>query len=226
MLKKHGMEPSRVYDTLMRLPILTWSTAVAVWSLVSLHRYACELNRAVAVPVYVTNVAMRLSVIAYLLIIAGTAFARTCAMGKAGGVEPRISAVIGTFLTTVLLLFPRRELPLSESVISTLLILTGNTLAASVILKLRRSFSIMPEARQLITSGPYHFIRHPLYLAEAIAASGALMQFISAWTIVIMAIQIGFQFRRMHNEERILMKWIPEYSIYRSNTARIIPGIL
>src|ERR1700704_240325 len=37
---------------------------------------------------------------------------------------------------------------------------------------LRRSFSIVPEARLLVTGGPYAFSRHPVYLGEIITAIG------------------------------------------------------
>ena len=38
---------------------------------------------------------------------------------------------------------------------------------------LRRSFSIVPEARRLVTGGPYSLSRHPVYLGEIVAARGA-----------------------------------------------------
>lgn len=218
-------DQSRAYETLLRLPILTWSAALAVLSLANLEQYVCRVNPAVAASVYAVNVAMRLSVTAYLTMIATTAFARTRVIGSARGVEPRISAVVGTFLATILLLFPRRELPPSEGVISTLLILAGNTLAASVVYELRLSFSIMPEARKLITSGPYRLIRHPLYLAETLATIGALLQFFSGWTLGLIAIQLAFQLRRMQNEERVLIEHFPGYRAYLNKTARIIPGV-
>jgi protein-S-isoprenylcysteine O-methyltransferase Ste14 len=83
----------------------------------------------------------------------------------------------------------------------------------------------MAETRQLVTSGPYRFVRHPLYLTEEIATIGVFMQFASAWTALIFAVQIAFQLRRMHNEELVLSARFPEYVAYRQHTARLIPGI-
>src|SRR5260370_13179042 len=37
---------------------------------------------------------------------------------------------------------------------------------------LRRSVSIIPEARRLVTRGPYSLSRHPVYLGEIVAAIG------------------------------------------------------
>ena len=83
----------------------------------------------------------------------------------------------------------------------------------------------LPEARELVTSGVYRFMRHPLYLAEEIAAIGSVMQFLSAWTAMLLAVHIAFQFRRMWNEEAILSAVFPHYATYKKKTARIIPGI-
>jgi protein-S-isoprenylcysteine O-methyltransferase Ste14 len=84
---------------------------------------------------------------------------------------------------------------------------------------------MMAEARRLVTSGPYRFVRHPLYLAEELAVVGIFMQSLSLWTALILAVQIAFQLRRMHNEEAILAESLPEYAAYRQRTARLLPGI-
>ena len=148
-------QQSRAYDVLMRLPVLAWSTGLAIVSAAGLERYASAADPALPRAIYSVNIAMRLSVIVYLAILAATVVVRIQPMAKARGAEPRISALIGTFLLTVVVLFPRRELSLTAGCVSTLLILAGNALGVFVLVRLRGSFSIMAEARQLVTSGAY-----------------------------------------------------------------------
>jgi protein-S-isoprenylcysteine O-methyltransferase Ste14 len=144
---------------------------------------------------------------------------------KARGAEPRISAFMGTFLITVIVLFPRCDLAPAAGCVSTLLVLFGDSIATAVLIQLRRSFSIMAEARQLTISGAYRFVRHPLYLAEEVATIGNAMQFLSIWTAMLLIVQIACQIRRMRNEEIVLMEVFPEYSSYRRKTPRIIPRL-
>src|SRR6266571_3018645 len=185
---------SSVYDLLMRLPMLAWSIALALISVVGLDQYVRDADPALPSAVYSVNIAMRLS------------------------------ALIGTFLITAVVLFPRCELPLPLGVASTFLILAGDGFAAVALIQLRRSFSIMPEARELVTSGPYRFVRHPIYLAEEIATIGTVMQFLSGWTAMLLIIQIAFQLRRIWNEEALLAEVFPQYAAYKEKTARVVPG--
>jgi protein-S-isoprenylcysteine O-methyltransferase Ste14 len=219
------LQHSRLYDVLMRLPMLMWSIFLGLVSVVGLQEYIRQAEPTLPGAVYILNLAMRASVIAYLVVIAATVVARMRPARKARGAEPRISALIGTFLLPAVVLFPRRELSLSADMVSTVLTLAGSTFAIVVLIQLRASFSIMAEARQLVTIGVYRLVRHPLYLAEEIAAIGVMMQFFSPWTALILVVQIGFQLRRMRNEEVILAEIFPEYLAYRERTARLLPGI-
>src|SRR5690348_7807183 len=100
---------SRTYDVLMRLPMLGWSIFLGLVTLVGLQQYISQADPALARGVLALNIAMRLSVILYLVVIAATVVVRMRPTGKARGIEPRASALIGTFLFTVVVLFPRRE---------------------------------------------------------------------------------------------------------------------
>jgi len=219
------VQQSRPWDVLMRLPMLLWSIFLAIVTLLGLEKYMREADPALPSALYVLNIAMRLSVIAYLVVIAASVLVRLRPARKARGVEPRISALIGTFLLTAVVILPRHDLSPVAALVSASLTIAGSALAVVVLAQLRGSFSIMAESRELVTTGVYRIVRHPLYLAEEIAAIGVAMQFFSPWTALVLAVQIGFQLRRMRNEEVVLTATFPEYLAYRTGTARILPGI-
>src|SRR5437762_10156938 len=59
----------------------------------------------------------------FLSLVAATAITRLVPIQKSKGIEPRISAVLGTFLCTALALLPKAELAPVWSILSTVLIL-------------------------------------------------------------------------------------------------------
>jgi len=219
------LQRSRAYDRVMRAPLLVWSAFCATVGMAELGRYFRQADPALPLAAYVVNVAMRLSTIAFLLLLAAAVIVRARPTEKARGIEPRVSALIGTFIIYSIPLFPRRELSVTVEMVSTVLILVGSAAAVVALLRLGRSFSVMAEARRLVTSGPYRFVRHPLYLAEELAVVGVFIQFVSVWTALLLAVQISFQLRRMHNEEAVLAATFPEYTAYQARTARLIPRI-
>ena len=219
------LRQSRFYDALMRLPILVYGTVIGWASLMGLVKYVDTADPTLPNAVYGINIAMRMSSIAFLFLLAIMAVVRGRARGKARGVEPRISALVGTFLVYAVALFPRRELSVGGEIAATTLMLLGAALAVYALTQLGRSFSVMAEARQLVTSGVYRIVRHPLYVAEEIAVIGLVIQFLSYQTLLLVAVHAGFQLRRMRNEEAILISSFPEYGAYKEKTARLIPGI-
>ncbi len=200
----------------MRTPLLAWVVFVLV-------------NQTAALTAEVSfdpiRVAMRASMVLFLCLMGLMVVMRTSPSAKANGVEPRISALAGTFMMYGIGFFPRRDLPIEAEILATLLIMIGNFAAIIALYRLGRSFSLMAESRQLVTSGPYRFVRHPLYAAEELALMGVFIQFVSVWTFMLFAAQIGFQLRRMYNEEIVLGATFPEYAAYQESTARLIPGV-
>jgi protein-S-isoprenylcysteine O-methyltransferase Ste14 len=150
----------------------------------------------------------------FLGLIALTALTRLRPIQKAKGIEPRVSALIGTFMCLGLAFLPKAELGAFFSALSSLLIIVGASLSFLVLRWLGKSFSIAAEARRLVTGGPYRFVRHPLYLCEGITVLGVVLQVLFA----------AVQYRRMINEEAVLGSAFPEYREYAVRTPRIIPA--
>jgi hypothetical protein len=68
-------------------------------------------------------------------------------------------------------------------------------------------------------------MRRPLDRGEELAVIGLSMQFFSAGTAFVLAVQIAFKLRRMRNAEIVLAESFPEYAAYRQRTARLLPGM-
>ena len=150
---------------------------------------------------------------------------RRVPLAKASGIWPRAAAIVGSNLQIAFLLVPRIEYGATVRIVSLLLIIAGTATSIGVVCFLGKSFSILPQARSLTMSGPYRFVRHPLYLTEQIATLGVMFQFAAPWSFLIATASFATQFPRMHYEEEILSASFPAYRDYVKRTARLIPGI-
>lgn len=91
-------------------------------------------------------------------------------------------------------------------------------------LALGRCFGVLPEARGLVTHGPYALVRHPLYLGEFGAVAGLLIASPSPRNLAAGGVFTIAQFMRMHLEERALTREFPEYADYAARTPRLMPS--
>ena len=167
----------------------------------------------------------RISILLFFLLMVTLFVVRSRPRRKAAGFLPRATAILGTFSMSLVPLFPHRVWGPAQMIAGTLLTLVGGLLSVYVLAELGRSFSIMAEARGLVTRGSYALVRHPLYLAEEIAVLGVVVQSLSAMTLLVFALHLFFQLRRMKNEEHVLGQAYPEYQAYQRRTARLIPGV-
>ena len=138
---------------------------------------------------------------------------------------PRFVAGAGTFLGLGILMLQPQQISEWLYLISIFSIIGGTVFAIWATLTLARSISIMPEARGLVVSGPYAFVRHPLYLGEFVVLFGIALQHLMPWSLLLLGVQCIFQFERMKNEERVLARAFPNYADYMARTARLLPGV-
>ena len=79
-------------------------------------------------------------------------------------------------------------------------------LSVASLLTLRRSFGIRPALRGLVTTGPYRFVRHPIYLSYAIGDIGYNLQEWNVGTVLLTLAGWASLFYRIHAEERVLSR--------------------
>jgi len=195
----------------------------------ALVRFATVLDRAPARGLDALSTAQLFTIICqtilYLLVLWFTLIRRP-ALRRANGWKPRFVAAIGAFsIFGFGLLPPAQGLAIGWHLAAASLLLAGAALATLVLPYLGRSFSLMSEARGLVTHGPYRFVRHPLYLVEELAAIAGFIEAFSLIAGLLLALQIAFQIRRILNEEAVLAASFPGYARYQARTARVIPGI-
>jgi protein-S-isoprenylcysteine O-methyltransferase Ste14 len=85
--------------------------------------------------------------------------------------------------------------------------------------QLGRSFSVRARARELVSSGLYARIRHPIYLFGGLAWTGALLILLGWRGLVIGGIVALVEIWRARREERVLAQAFgAQYEEYRRKT--------
>ncbi len=143
----------------------------------------------------------------------------------AKGLGPAMLALAGTYGAWLIPLLPRGpELPALD-VASAVILVFSEVLMLYTLLTLGRSFSLIPQARKLVTSGPYAIVRHPLYLVEEAAITGVLLQYTWFAALPFLVLHISVQIRRIQLEEEVLRRTFPQYATYARHTPCILPGV-
>ena len=92
----------------------------------------------------------------------------------------------------------------------------------------RRSFhaGADPTAGGLVTSGPYRFVRHPIYSAVLGFLLVGVVARPSLAAAGLFAVAVGAVFVRITAEETLVRARYPEYERYAARTKRLVPFVL
>lgn len=134
-------------------------------------------------------------------------------------------AVIATFLPFTIPLLSRPSDNPNILFLASLVTIFGIVIALYSLSTLGRSFSIIPQARKLVQTGPYKLVRHPVYLGELISILGVVLARPSTITIAIYCLLTALLIYRAFQEEKLLAGIFPEYETYFLRRARFIPGV-
>ena len=223
MLAAHD---SKYFDLFMALPLIVWFGTGALALRPTLVEEANDIMAGTATAfIYVRFFAL-VAATGFNLLLVWLLVVRDKPVKRSQGLAPRLCGFAGTFLGVAILHLPVAPLSLPVQALAAALVGLGSLGSLLVLARLGKAFSIMPEARHLVTSGPYAYARHPLYAVEAFTLIGTAIQFAQPWAGVLAAAVIVLQVTRSFYEERVLVAAYPEYVAYRAKTKRFIPGLI
>jgi protein-S-isoprenylcysteine O-methyltransferase Ste14 len=87
--------------------------------------------------------------------------------------------------------------------------------------------TVAVEAGQrVVTSGPYRYVRHPMYVAVILMYLASPLALGSYWALLPAALLPFVLAARARDEERLLAADLPGYAAYMERTRyRLIPGV-
>ena len=109
-----------------------------------------------------------------------------------------------------------------------IIFLLGLLLAVWARLHLGRNWGMPMSQKQdpeLVTSGPYHYIRHPIYSGILLAMLGTAIA-LSIYWLLIFAVSAVYFIYSAGVEEQLMLRQFPKvYQLYKSKTKMLIPFI-
>lgn len=82
-----------------------------------------------------------------------------------------------------------------------------------------------PTGGELVRSGPYRFLRHPIYASICLFIWAGILDHLSALSVSLGILATTGAIVRLLCEEKFLRQRYPEYSRYAQATKRLLPGL-
>ncbi len=82
-----------------------------------------------------------------------------------------------------------------------------------------------PTQGDLVTTGPYRFLRHPIYASIFLFVWAGVLAHLSVLSFSLGALATAGAVERMICEEHLLLRRYPVYREYMRRTKRLLPGL-
>jgi protein-S-isoprenylcysteine O-methyltransferase Ste14 len=137
-----------------------------------------------------------------------------------------LAGYLGMMLGLMILIFARGLFSTSPAVIALQVLAVLLFLWARLTFG-KRSYHLgaNPTEGGLVTTGPYRYIRHPIYSALCIFTGAGAAAHLSWITGLAFSLVLGFALVRIGCEETLVTLRYPEYRDYAAKSWRMVPGI-
>ena len=105
------------------------------------------------------------------------------------------------------------------------LVIFAAGLSLVTLLTLGKLFGVRPAIRGLATSGPYRFVRHPMYLSYILADIGYNLEEWNFVTLLLVLVGWAALAYRIYAEERVLSQHSGWRGYATSVRSRLLPGL-
>lgn len=222
---RRRLDQSQLYDWAMRIPIVAYSSYVLIRDVLAFSDQILTHPAMFEQPdssVVIAALA-RLSQWMFVALLAILPVFRLRPIAKSDRILPRLVALLTVCMPPMFMLLDRAPADLVFNSVSVVLSVTANVFSVVTVSFLGRSLSVMPEARQLVESGPYAIVRHPLYLCEILGVVAIILQYRSLAATALFVLIVTLQIARALWEEAVLERAFPSFAAYRSHTPFLIP---
>jgi protein-S-isoprenylcysteine O-methyltransferase Ste14 len=138
---------------------------------------------------------------------------------------PNLMALVAAFAVYLFIWAPSGNVLRVSVYVALSLILLGSIVVIVSLVYLRQAFSVTPQARFLVSVGPYAVVRHPMYIGNLITLAGYTLLVDSKEAILLFFVCGGLQIGRALYEEKLLRQNLPGYSDYARKVGRFFPRI-
>ncbi len=222
---RRRLDRSLTYDWAMRCPIVVYCSFIlfrdvlAFCQQVQQHPVVFEqFDSGIVIAMLA-----RISQWMFVVLLSIQPLFRLRPIAKTEEVLPRTVALMAVSVALRFMLLERAPPSLAFNLLDVVVSLPANVMAVVTASFLGRSLSVMPEARQLVRSGPYGIVRHPLYLCEMLGIAAVALQYRSLQAAGLLLLAIALQVARARWEEGVLARAFPDFAAYRSQTSFLIP---